>query len=140
MQSQRDQHVDDAGAGDVIVEGFAQALDGDAPRQVRNGDQPDQVATTSEVEARITVAQTLPASRETVENKAAPKARPRPTKASRNLAQISAEVDCSHCDSRPGTGAEGVDFNGLAYAEPTSSEPSILGERTIKIGLRGKRS
>ena len=37
-----DQHVDDAGAGDVVVEGFAQALDGHAPRQVGDGDQSDQ--------------------------------------------------------------------------------------------------
>src|ERR1700675_4612431 len=85
---------------------------------------PTKVARTSEVEARITVAQTLPASREIVEKSAEPKASPRPRSASKNLTQTSAEADCSHRASR--LGADGPDFNGLAYAEPTSSEPSIL--------------
>src|SRR5580692_4773516 len=73
----------------------------------------------------MTVAQTLPASRDTVENKAVAKARPSPTSASRNLTQTSAEADWSHWARRLGT--DWLDFNGLAYAEPTSSEPSIVG-------------
>ena len=72
----------------------------------------------------MTVAQTLPASRDTVENNAVANARPRPTSASRNLTQTSAEPDCNHWARRPGR--DEVDFNGLAYAEPTSLEPSIL--------------
>src|ERR1700686_3926544 len=96
-----------------------------ATRRARYGTvtSPTNVASTSDVEARITVAQTLPASRETVENNADAKATPKPTSASRNLTQTSAAADCSHCARRPGT--EGVDFNGLAYAEPTRFEPSI---------------
>src|ERR1700693_5294165 len=85
---------------------------------------PTKVARTSEVEARITVAQTLPASRETVEKSAEPKAKPKPKSASRNLTQTSAEADCSHCASR--LAADERVFNGLAYAEATSFEPSIL--------------
>ena len=73
----------------------------------------------------MTVAQRFPASRETVEKSAVAKASPRPTSASRNLTQTSAEADCSHCATRPGWAQEGLDFNGLAYAEPTRSQPSI---------------
>src|SRR5271165_2614784 len=96
-----------------------------ATRRARNGTltSPTKVASTSEVEARMMVAQRLPASRDTVEKSAAAKASPSPTSASRNLTQTSAEADCSHCPSRfgmDGLGAEGLDFNGLAYVEPTS--------------------
>ena len=60
----------------------------------------------------MTVAQTLPASRETVENSAAANASPSPTSASRNLTQTSAEADCSHCAIRPGAvhGDGGIRF------------------------------
>src|ERR1700721_2650429 len=97
-----------------------------ATRRARYGTvtSPTKVASTSEVDARITVAQTLPASRETVEKSAEPKAKPRPTSASKNLTQTSAEADCSHWANRLGAD-EGV-FNGLAYADATSLEPSIL--------------
>src|ERR1700722_7712393 len=75
----------------------------------------------------MTVAHTLPASRETGENNAPPNASPSPTSASRNFTHTSADEDCSHCASRPGVPGPGVsDFNGLAYAETTHFEPSIL--------------
>jgi hypothetical protein len=67
----------------------------------------------------MTVAQTLPASRETVENSAAPNAMPNPTSARRNLTQTSAAVDCSHCATRPVP--EAALFDGFAYAEFTGS-------------------
>src|ERR1700730_11682445 len=94
-----------------------------ATRRARYGTvtSPTKEASTSEVEARITVAHRLPASRETVEKSAVAKAIPRPTRASRNLTQTSPEADCSHRVSRPDK--DGLDFNGLAYPEPTSSEP-----------------
>src|ERR1700704_1729088 len=82
------------------------------------------VARIRDVEARITVAHTFPASRETVEKSAVAKARPSPTSASRNLTQTSAEADCSHWAIREG--AEAPAFNGLAKEEATNSEPSIL--------------
>src|ERR1700689_2971306 len=74
------------------------------------------------------VAQRLPASRETVEKSAAAKASARPGSESRNLIHTSAEADCTHCASRfgsEGLAVEAFDFNGLAYVEPTSVEPSI---------------
>jgi hypothetical protein len=71
----------------------------------------------------MTVAQTFPASRDTVEKSAAPNASPNPTNASRNFTHTSAEADCSHCAIRLGT--EELGFTGLTYAEATRSEPSI---------------
>ena len=56
---------------------------------------PTSVAITSEVDARMRVAQRFPASREIVENKAAANANPSPTRASKNLTQTSAVADCS---------------------------------------------
>src|SRR5579863_522858 len=78
----------------------------------------------SEIEARMTVAQRLPASREMVEKSAAANASPNPMSASRNLTQISAEADCSHWESRPA----GTDFSGLACAEATNFQPSTPGQ------------
>src|SRR5581483_8966405 len=78
---------------------------------------PTRVARTSEVEARITVAQRFPASREMVENRAEAKARARPTRDSRNLTQTSALADCSHRASR--LGKVELESNGLVRAEPT---------------------
>src|SRR5438477_593949 len=85
---------------------------------------PTNAASRSEAEARMMVVQRLPASRDTVENSAVAKAKPRPISASRNLSQTSAPADCSHCATR--TGSDELDFNGLAYVEPTSPQPSIL--------------
>src|ERR1700736_1616354 len=112
-----------------------------ATRRARKGtaSSPTNAASTSEVEARIIVARILPASRDTVEKSAEAKARPRPTRASKNLTQTSLVPDCSHCTKR--LGADGGDFNELAYAEPISSEPSIVRwNGQSRIGLREKRS
>ncbi len=67
-----DQRVDDSCAGDVVIEVFSRRRS-TATRRARYGTvtSPTRVASTREVEARMTVAQTLPASRETVENSAA---------------------------------------------------------------------
>ena len=48
----------------------------------------------------MTVAQRLPASRDTVENRAEAKASPNPRSASKNLIHTSAEAVCSHCTMR----------------------------------------
>src|SRR5579864_625974 len=84
------------------------------------------VTRTSETDARMTVAQRLPASRDTVENKAEAKASPNPKSASKNLIHTSGEVDCSHCATR--LEVEESDRSGLVRAEPTEFEPSILGQ------------
>src|ERR1700719_1411129 len=74
----------------------------------------------------MTVAQRLPESRDTVENRAEANAKPNPKSASKNLIHTSAEADCSHCTTR--LEAEESDRSGLATAEPTEFEPSILGQ------------
>jgi hypothetical protein len=43
----------------------------------------------------------LPASPDTVEINAAPKASPNPTSASKNFTHTSADADCSHAAARP---------------------------------------
>src|SRR5581483_11063652 len=84
---------------------------------------PTRVASTKEVEARMSVAQRFPASRETVEKSAAPNASPNPTRDSKNFTHTSAVADCSQCIMR--LGAEEAVFDGLAYVEPIHFEPSI---------------
>src|SRR5215813_6940261 len=72
----------------------------------------------------MTVAQRWPESRDTVEKRAAAKAIPSPNSASRNLAQTSAEADCSHGTARAANGVR--ERSGLATVELTQIEPSTL--------------
>src|SRR6266853_6929413 len=75
----------------------------------------------------MTVAQRFPASRDTVENSAAAKASPNPTRASRNFAHTSAAGECSH--SNTGPEPEALDFNESAYGKCTDRSLASWGTR-----------
>jgi hypothetical protein len=73
----------------------------------------------------------LPASPHAVEIKAAPKARPSPTSASKNFIQTSAEDDCSHC----ATLLEGTFFMESVYTEDTAPSLASAGRTINEDGL-----
>src|ERR1700736_3635801 len=75
----------------------------------------------------MTVAQRFPASRETVENSAAAKASPNPTRASRNFAHTSAAGECSHRNTGPEP--EALDFNEPAYGDCTDRSLASVGDK-----------
>src|SRR5437899_8121652 len=66
----------------------------------------------------MTVAHRFPASRDTVEKRAAANAIPNPTSASRNFTHTSAAADCSHWVRR--AAVDGLDFTESGYVECTA--------------------